>query len=393
VRIALLLRPDADARLGGDVVQAHAVARYLREHGAVVDELTGWRPPLDGYDVAVVMNLTVPEQAWLHAAACRRAGVPYVLLPVFWDLARVIPHEQAPTGSRLLPMGSRRRGTAQRLRLAATSPAALRTAGAGLPGYLVARSSGLVAEIVRRAAAVLPNSAAERDHLAEHVGCTPGPHWAVAHNGLWADELPPLEEALQTPRKDVVLSVGAISPRKNTLGLVRAARELPWPVEVIGQPPHARDGYARRVLEEAPDNVHFVGLLPRDEVLRRLTRARLHVQPGFVETPGLASLEAAALGTPVVVSDTAPVREYFLEDASYADPHSVPSLIAALRAAWERPPDRDLAERVRRCYDWRVALAPLPAAVEAVEVGAKDPVTRRTPSGGRPGSRRGPAWR
>ena len=199
------------------------------------------------------------------------------------------------------------------------------------------------------------------------------------------DELPGVDEALSMPRADVVLSVGAISPRKNTLGLVRAARELPWRVEVVGQRPHPRDAYARRVLEEAPENVVFIGPLPREQVLRRLGQARVHVQPGFVETPGLASLEAAALGTPVVVADTSPVREYFLDDACYADPHSVPSLLAALRGAWDRPPNRELAERVRRCYDWPVALAPLVVAVHEV-AGA----TRRTPSAGLPGTRTKP---
>ena len=170
LRIALLLRPDADTRPGGDVVQARAVARHLRDTGADVRELTGWSPDLAGCDLAVVMNLTVPEQAWLHSVACRRAGVRYLLLPVFWDLAAAIPHEQAPTGSGLLPVGSRRRGAAQRLRLAAADPAVLRTAGVRLPGYLAARSRGLVAEVVREAASVLPNSIAERDHLAALVG-------------------------------------------------------------------------------------------------------------------------------------------------------------------------------------------------------------------------------
>jgi glycosyltransferase involved in cell wall biosynthesis len=380
VKVALLLRPDADARPGGDIVQARAVRRYLSEQGAQVVELQGWQPRLSGVDVAVVMNLTVPEQAWLHASACRRAGVPYVLLPVFWDLATAIPNDQTPTASSLLPMGSRRRHVAQRLRLVVAGPEALRAGGTRLPRYLVAAGRSLVRDVVDEAAAVLTNSAAERDHLAAYLDLATDSRWGVAHNGLWVEELPPLEQASREPREDLVLSVGAISPRKNTLGLVRAARELPWRFEIVGQRPHARDAYAHRVLAEAPANVHFVGPLPRDEVLRRLMRARVHVQPGFVETPGLASLEAAALGTSIVVSDTPPVVEYFLDEAAYADPHSVPSLVAALRTAWERAPDKALGERVRRCYDWPVALAPLGAAVEAVVAAA--PITRRRPNGG-----------
>lgn len=360
MRVALLLRPDADQRPGGDVVQARAIARYLRGRGADVQEVKGWRPSLAGFDLGIVMNLTVPEQAWLHATACRRHGLPYLLLPVFWDLAAAVPHQQRPTADRMLPVGSWRRGAAQRLRLAAAAPGhVLETAGRHLPRYLAAHDRELVRRVVAGALVVCPNSASELTHLADHVGATPDERWRIVHNGLWVDELPPLDEVAGSPRDDVLLSVGAVSPRKNTLGLVRAARQLDVQVVLIGQHPRAADAYATRVLAEAPDNVRFTGLLPRAEVLVRLSRARAHVQPGFVETPGLASLEALALATPVVVSDTGPVREYFAEDACYANPHDVDSLAAALLRALEAGPQPGPAARIRREFDWEVALAPI----------------------------------
>ena len=89
--------------------------------------------------------------------------------------------------------------------------------------------------------------------------------------------------------------------------------------------------------------------------------ARVHVQPGFVETPGLASLEAVALVTPAVVADRAPVREYFGDDVHYAEPTSAESLTDALATAWQSPGDGEAAERIRNRYDWAVALAPLAA--------------------------------
>ena len=171
VRVALLLRPDADRRPGGDVVQARAVARYLRNRGADVQELKGWGPALGGYDFGIVMNLTVPEQAWLHAEACSQQGLPYLLLPVFWDLATAVPGQQSPTAGRALPVGSRRRGAAQRLRLMAAAPAeVLGTAGRRLPGYLTARERDLVRRVVAGALAVCPNSTPELAHLAAYVG-------------------------------------------------------------------------------------------------------------------------------------------------------------------------------------------------------------------------------
>jgi glycosyltransferase involved in cell wall biosynthesis len=356
VKVAALLRPDADSRPGGDVVQIRAVARFLRSAGAEVVELPGWKPRLHGVDAALLMNLTVPEQAWLHAAACRSAGVPYLLLPVFWDLASAIPHEQQPTVGALLPVGSRRRSVAQRARLLARQPTAARAAGPAALRYLTRAPRRLVVDVVANARGVYPNSRAELEHLATFTGL-PSSRWTVVHNGIWVDDLPPLAAPQQ--RDDVVLSVGGISPRKNTLGLMRTARHLDCPVVVVGQLPRAGDTYAQRVLAEAPSNVEFVGLLPREEVIVQMGRARVHVQPGFVETPGLASLEALALATPVVVSDTPPVREYFADDAVYANPHDVTSMTEEIRRAWELGPQPEAAARVRRDFDWSHVLRPL----------------------------------
>lgn len=359
-RIGLLLRPDADARPGGDVVQARAVARYLRERGATVTELSGWNPDLTGCDLAIVMNLTVPEQAWLHAHACVRARVPYLLLPVFWDLTGAIPAEHRPTASSLLPVGSRRRGAAQRLRLALQDPRAVSSAaGRRLPWYGTAADRALVQDVVSRAAFVCPNSRAELEHLAEFTRETADSRWVVLHNGFWADELPSVPAAAEVERQRLVISVGAVSPRKNTLGLVRAARQLDCPVVVVGQHPRPGDVYAERVAREAPANVEFRGLLSRLEVLRLMTTAGAHVQPGFVETPGLASLEAVALATPAVVSDIPPVREYFRDEAVYADPHDSASIAQAMLQALVQRPDRVAAERVRHEFDWGRSLRPL----------------------------------
>lgn len=352
------------------MVQARAVGTYLSSRGFDVSEREGWNPPLHDVDVAVVMNLTVPEQAWLHARACRREGVPYVLLPVFWDLASAIPSSHRPTAASVLPVGSRRRSTLQLARLASARPGEVLAAGPGsMLRFAATRPRDIVREIVRTAAAVCPNSVAEVEHLAAFAALSPDAKWYVVRNGLWPDELPPVADVAR-PRSGEVLSVGGVSPRKNTLGLVRAVAGLDLEVVVVGALPRAGDSYAEQVLAEAPENVTFAGLLPRQEVLHRLAQASAHVQPGFVETPGLASLEAAALGTPVVVANTQPVVEYFGDIAVYADPHDVGSLRRAIQVAAGAVPDLDAAARIRAQYAWDVVLEPLPGIVRTVAAGA-----------------------
>jgi glycosyltransferase involved in cell wall biosynthesis len=95
------------------------------------------------------------------------------------------------------------------------------------------------------------------------------------------------------------------------------------------------------------------------EVLALLRRVKGHAQVSFVETPGLASLEAAASGAGVVVSDFPVVREYFGELPIYVDPHNMESVAVAFTAVLQAEPPPELREFVLEKYDWRKTLQPL----------------------------------
>lgn len=74
-----------------------------------------------------------------------------------------------------------------------------------------------------------------------------------------------------------------------------------------------------KALEETPVDparVHFVGRLPRPDYLRLLRRSDAHV---YLTVPFVLSwsmLEAMSTGCPLILSDTAPVREYADEDCA-----------------------------------------------------------------------------
>jgi glycosyltransferase involved in cell wall biosynthesis len=354
VRVIVVVRPDADTRPGGDVVQARAIARFLRSRGAEVSEQVTGRMDLRRTDVAVLLNLTLTDQAAAQSRVARRRGVPYVLFPVFWDLTGL---PDAPTAQRVLPVGSRRRELGQRVR------GAVSRGRAGVPELLDAsllrRDRDVRRRVAEAAAFVHPNSAAELEHLRGYLR-TDGATWTPIRNGVWRSELDAVA-GLSLPRTSDIVSVGAISPRKSTLTLVRAARRLSQRVLVVGQRPHPRDAYARRVLAEAPANVEFAGGLPHRDVLRLIATARAHVLASHVETPGLATMEALGLGTPAVASDTAVVREYFGELPRYAVPGQVDSLVQAVEAASADVPDEAGATSLRQRYDWSTVLEPLAA--------------------------------
>ena len=109
VRVGIVVRDLADNVAGGDLVQARAIGRFLREQGCDVELVPGRRLEPNGWDWAILFNVALLPGTALAAEQCRRREVPYVLFPVFWDLPSAIPKEQREAVSRLLPADSARR--------------------------------------------------------------------------------------------------------------------------------------------------------------------------------------------------------------------------------------------------------------------------------------------
>jgi glycosyltransferase involved in cell wall biosynthesis len=112
----------------------------------------------------------------------------------------------------------------------------------------------------------------------------------------------------RTPGRVRVMSVMRLAPRKRPLALLRilrhAAARLPrgalLEATVIGDGPEApaMRRYIRR--HRLDDIVTMCGHLPRPEIARRLTDADVFLAPSTLESFGIAALEAAASGVPVL---------------------------------------------------------------------------------------------
>jgi glycosyltransferase involved in cell wall biosynthesis len=82
--------------------------------------------------------------------------------------------------------------------------------------------------------------------------------------------------------------------------------------------------------------------------------ARVFALPSWFETPGLAAMEAALAGCPLVVTPFGCTREYFGDLARYARPHRIGEIARAIGRAWDAPRDRGLASRIREQFSWQV---------------------------------------
>ena len=154
------------------------------------------------------------------------------------------------------------------------------------------------------------------------------------------------------PRAPLIVCVGGIEPRKNTVRILQAFERLRrrWPraqLAVVGGA-SLLDHSRYRAGFDAALRASGFGVGPGKEVvitgpvgdadmpaIMRLADAVAF--PSVSEGFGLVALEALACGTPTVVSRIAPFTEYLGDDdVQWADPLDVQSIAAALTAAIAR---------------------------------------------------------
>jgi glycosyltransferase involved in cell wall biosynthesis len=155
-----------------------------------------------------------------------------------------------------------------------------------------------------------------------------------------------------------IVALGVAKPYKNVACLVRALGLIAGTrpalqLLLVGGDGGARDLIARLGLAE---RVRITGAVDDTELRALIRAAAVFVVPSLVEGFGLPVLEAMALGTPVVVSDTPALREVAGDAALAFDPHQPASLAAALTNVLDNEPlssRMSAAGRERaRNFDW-----------------------------------------
>ena len=135
-----------------------------------------------------------------------------------------------------------------------------------------------------------------------------------------------------------ILNVGNIEPRKNQHSLIEAMRSIPdYKLVLIG---HVRDKeYYDKCKIEGNEQVIFIGDLAPDsvELISSYQNAAAFCLPSTLETPGIAALEAAAVGTTIVITKGGSTKEYFGESAYFVEHSSINNIASGLRKGLSNP--------------------------------------------------------
>ena len=224
---------------------------------------------------------------------------------------------------------------------------------------------GFQRSLLNRADAHLVDSETTRDLMAKHR-LTKNPMHVVLLGTEQLDN-PPKRSA---PEASTLVYMGSFMPYKNVDLIVNSLAELPgYRLQLMSR---ISDDERARLSELAPaGSIEFFNGASDEEYEAAILGATALVSASRDEGFGLPVVEAQALGTPVLLSDTPIFREIGGEPAGFFDPASTASFVAAVR---ELEDQTEWAERSAasiewaRRYNWpdaaRALLAVLTDAVE-----------------------------
>ena len=136
----------------------------------------------------------------------------------------------------------------------------------------------------------------------------------------------------------ILLNVGRLTAQKNQDVLIKALAALPEArLVVAGAGPLQADREALAEAHGVLDRLHLLGDVSAQDVADLLGSADVFVFPSMWETFGLAAVEAAMVGLPIVAADLPVLREVLAEAKAvrFAPPRDVGAWIDAIGAMIE----------------------------------------------------------
>jgi glycosyltransferase involved in cell wall biosynthesis len=166
--------------------------------------------------------------------------------------------------------------------------------------------------------------------------------------------------------KDFVLEVGSIGKRKNQLTLIKAIKNLPYKLVIIGSEETECHGYLEECKSQANENVIFTGQLKHDDPLlaSAYSAAKVFVLPSHSEVMPLTLYEAAQAGCALIASNRFPIAEQIEDHVTRVAPDDTRQLAKAITLAMSRPRDKHLQKISGQMPTWQTVAGQITSIYE-----------------------------
>lgn len=343
---------------GGDTVQLLKTKEQLEKLGVNIKISLELEPDLSAYDIVHLSNITRIHETYIQMKNAKRQRKPVVLSTIFWPMEDF--EQNGQIGLRKLINSHLKIDSIERIKAAARFIKDKSARNKAARSLLTVGYSAMQCYVVNNASLFLPNAEMEMDKFCEQFGIQKK-NYVVVPNAIDDDiarekyNEPVLEEFEKY--KDAVICVGRIEPRKNQLALVKALDGSGLKLVLAGGVSPNQKKYFEEVNKyiKANKNFYYIPGISNDKLYMLYRICRVSALPSWLDTPGLASLEAAAMGCNLAVSSRGSVTEYFLDYACYCEPDDISSIRRAVFTAYKKDKNQNLVNHVFKNYTWKEA--------------------------------------
>lgn len=343
---------------GGDMVQITKTKEQLEKLGINVDISLDLEPDLSSYDLVHLTNITRVHETYIQVKNARRQGKPVVLSTIFWpmeEFERKGQHGLRKELSKRLSIDQ-----IERLKIIARGIKNPRIWNKATKSILSVGYTRMQKFVINNTDLFLPNAELEMEQL-NSVFSVNKDNYIVVPNAIdddIANYYLNLEDDDEFSEfEDAVICVGRIEARKNQLALVKALSDTNYKLILIGQVSNNFKNYFSEIKKyiDSNDNFTYIEKIDNDKLYKLFKKCRVNALPSWLDTPGLVSLEAGAMGCSLAISHIGTTTEYFGEDAFYCSPDDIESIKLAVDNAFEQRDTRRLQHKILENYTWKKA--------------------------------------
>lgn len=344
MKVLVISRATLYTVRGGDTVQIVQTVQSLRKLGVEVDIALSNNKNIDyrQYQLLHFFNIIRPADIIYHAD---KSGLPYVVSPIYLSYAEVSKNYKHPL---FKVLGLFDKHAQEFLK---TMARCIRNGEKVISWkYFFLGHRRSIRYILQHCAYLLPNSYSEYARLQQDF--PQAGRFAIIPNAV---DTAVFHEAVAVPdRKPALLCVARIEPIKNQLNVINALRDSDTPITFVGDPAPNHSAYYQECKRAAYGNVQFIPHQEPATIATLYQQHKTHILASWFETTGLSSLEAAACGCTLVVSEKGDTREYFSDHVQYCHPGDLQSIRNAVQQALHTDADPLFAERIAQENNWGV---------------------------------------
>ena len=343
---------------GGDTVQLEKTKMELEKLGVEVDFSLDFEPDLSSYDLVHLSNVTRIQETYLHVKNAKKQGKPIVLSTIYWPMDEF--ERLGQVGIRKFINSHVKIDTEEKIQAIARYLKDKNSRNEATRNLWKIGYTKMQKYVVDNVDYFLPNSEMEMDEFCKSFGVEKD-RYKVIPNAIDAD-IARKQDEVEIPKefekyRNAIICVGRIEPRKNQLSLVKALDKSNYKLILVGAVSDNQKGYFNEIKEimDRNPNFYYIPKIENSKLYQLYKVCKVSTLPSWLDTPGLVSLEAAAMGCNLAISSKGSTTEYFINMAEYCLPDDINGIRSAIDRAYAKPQNDKLKNRIFENYTWEIA--------------------------------------